>query len=350
MTDSITAAVFLFLAMGAVVVRKTYYCLPTHELKRRAEHRDPVASKLYPAVAYGSSLRSLLWLFITVCSGAGFVLLARAVPVWFSLLAVIALLWVAFSWLPASRVSSLGMRVTVWVSPAVLRLLSYVYPLSDRAASIVGRHYSPAQHTGLFERSDLLQLIERQAAQGDSRITPEELEIVRRTLSFDERSVSDILTPAKHVKTLLAGDTVGPVLINELYQQGQEFVLVRDSRGGPVVGLLECKRLDLKSSGSVRDLMNPVVHYLHEKDSLSEALHAFSATGSPLFIVVNSSGEYMGVVSMQNVLQTLLGQMPSDDFDQYTELNAVASRHLRAKTREEPDPDELVINSEEVLE
>ena len=343
MTDYIVAVVFLMLAVGGVVLRKTYYCLPAVELKRRAQRRDPVAAKLYQAVAYGSSLRGLLWLFIALCSGTGFVLLARVAPVWLSLLAVVVLLWVAYSWLPASRATPLGTRLTILLTPAIAGLLNYAYPLLDRTASLLERFYPATGHTGLFERADLLEIIERQAGQADSRITPEELGIVKRALSFDDRHVGDILTPAKHVKTILASDTVGPILINELYQLGQEFVLVRDSREGQVVGLLECKRLDLKSTGQVRDLMNKTICYLHENDNLSEALRAFSATNCALFVVVNSAQEYTGVISTPNILRALLGHLPGEDFDQYADLSAVAARHTRAKPTAEPEAAEEVI-------
>jgi CBS domain containing-hemolysin-like protein len=345
-TELIAAVVFLVLAVGGLVVRKTYYCLPVRELKRRAQRRDLLASKLYRAVAYGRSLRALLWVVIALCSSAGFVLLARVTPVWLSLVTVALLLWVTYSWLPARRTTQLGTRLTIMVTPTLAWVLNYTFPLLDRATGLVEQFYRGGDHTGLFERADLIDLIERQAEQADSRVTPEELEIVKRALSFDDHTVGDIVTPAKHVKTILANDAVGPILINELYQQGQEFVLVRDSREGPVIGLLECKRLDLKSNGLVRDLMNPAICYLHEQDSLSEALHAFTSTNCPLFVVVNNAAEYTGVVSTQNVLRALLGQMSADDFDQYTDLSAVAARHRPVKPVVEPEAAEV----EEVIE
>lgn len=342
MTDFIAAILLLLLAVGGVVARKTYYALPVHELKRRAAHRDPLAAKLYQAVAYGNSLRILLWVLIAGCSGGGLVLLARIAPVWLGLIAVIGLLWLAYSWLPASRVTSFGTRLAVMAAPVLAWVLSYAFPLLDRLAGFAGRLYSGNGHTGLFERSDLLALIDRQSGQADSRISSEELEIVKRALSFDDHAVADILTPAKDIKTILAGDTVGPILIDELYKQGQEVVLVRESADGPVIGMLEAKRLDLKSTGQVRDLMNQTVHYLHERDTLSEALHAFFTTNSPMFVVVNNAEEYIGVVSIQNVLQALLGHIPGDDFDQYTSLSAVAGRHLKHRTHEDPETEELI--------
>ena len=349
MTNLILAAILLILAIGGVVVRKTYYYLPLPELKRRAEKRDPLATKLYPAVAYGSSLRGLLWLFIALTSAGGFILLARTIAVWLSLLVVAIILWAAFSWLPASRVTSFGRRLTVMVTPLITWLLNYLYPSFSRGAAIAEKHYSAAPHTGLFERSDLLRLIEQQQQQADSRLSSEELEIIKRVLSLDDYTVADVLTARKLIKTVLATDTIGPILINELHENGQDIVLVRDTPKGMIVGTLEFKQLDLKSTGQVRDSMDPTVYYVHEQDSLAEALRAFFVTNHSLFIVVNNAEEYVGVISVQDMLRQLLGHIPGDDFDQYADLSAVAARHLKKKTKKASD-DEMEIISGEVVE
>ena len=124
MTSFIFALLLLGLALVGVAIRKTYYHLPLPELKRRAAQGDPLAAQLYRAAAYEGSLRGLLWLFIALTSAGGFILLARQAPVWLSLLAVVSLLWVAFSWLPASRVSASGIRMTHAVTPSISWLLS----------------------------------------------------------------------------------------------------------------------------------------------------------------------------------------------------------------------------------
>jgi CBS domain containing-hemolysin-like protein len=327
MTNFWIAIVALLLALAGIAVRKTYYAVPARELKRRAAHHDPTATRLYRAVAYGSSLRALLWLYIGLASAASLVLLAQLLPVWASLLVVGPLLWIAFSLVPATRTTKLGTRLTVLVTPLIAWILDHVHPVLSRGTAVVEQRYKLPTHTGLFERDDLLELIERQQRQPDNRLTDEQLEIVKRTLKFTDYKVGDVMTPLKRIKTVLADDTVGPILIDEVHKSGQDFALVRASRKGELVGTLAFRQLNLESRGKVRDIMRPTLYYLHEDDALDQALHAFFVTNHPLFVVVDNAEEQVGVLSMADVLKQLLGHVPGDDFDQYADPAAVAARH-----------------------
>jgi CBS domain containing-hemolysin-like protein len=349
MNNFIFGIIFLILALFGMVLRKTYFSLPLNELKRRAQKHDPHASELYRAAAYGNSLKSLLWLYIGLTSAISLILLARVLPVWIGILIVGPLLWIVFWLLPASRTSRMGRWLTRVVTPFIAWLLNYLHPLLSRSADFVEHRYIAPKHTGLYERSDLLSLIRYQQTLPDSRFSSEELEIVERTLNFDSYTVKDITTPRAQVKTILASDVIGPVLIDELHKNAQDYVLVRETKKGPFVGILAFNKLNLKSTGQVGNSMEATVYYLHENDTLSEALHAFFVTNHPLFAVVNSFEEYVGTVSIENILEKLLGHIPGDDFDQYADSAAVAARHGAHKKAEEAD-EPAVKTEEEVVE
>lgn len=342
-TNLTLAVILLLLAWLGIVARKTYFYLPIRELKRRAAKHDRTADQLYRAAAYGRSLKALLWLYIGLTVSASLVLLARQFPVWASLLIVGPLLWVAFSLIPSTRTTKIGVLITRLITPFLVWLLNYLHPLLDRGTDYVERRYDATGHTKLFEREDLLELIKRQQHQPDNRLTDEELEIVRRALSFNDYKVSDVMTSRKRIKTVLAGDTIGPVLIDDIHKSGHDCALVRETRKGPIIGTLAFKRLNLQSSGHVRDHMESTVYYLHESDPLGQALHAFFVTNHAEFVVINSSEEYIGVLTIEDILRQLLGHVPGDDFDQYANPVLVAGRHVKpekpakapAKTDEE---------------
>jgi Mg2+/Co2+ transporter CorC len=76
------------------------------------------------------------------------------------------------------------------------------------------------------------------------------------------------------------------------------------------------------------------VYYLHDGDRLGQALHAFFTTDHSLFVVVDNFEEYVGVLTIADVLRQLLGRVPGDDFDQYADLAVVAARHTAIKKAE----------------
>jgi putative hemolysin len=339
MNNLLWATAFLLLALAGIVLRKTYFYLPLHELKRQAERHDQVATKLYRAAAFGNSLRVLLWFYIGLTGAASVILFARELPPWASLLIVGPLLWIAFSLIPATRRTNFGVRLTLFVTPFLAWLLNYLHPLLSRGADAVQRRYITGDHTQLFERDDLLELIRKQQAQPDNRVSEEELEIARRALTFDDYKVADLLIPRKQVKTVLPGDTVGPILIDEVHKSGHGYALVRETKNGPLIGSLHVSRLNLKSQGKAGDLMEDTVYYLHENDSLTEALHAFFTTNHPLFVVINSFEEYVGVISIESIIKHLLGHVPGSDFDQYSNPAAVSVRHQTQTNQADSAPE-----------
>lgn len=348
MTNLTLAVILLLLALVGIVARKTYFYLPIRELKRRAERHDGQAAQLYRAAAYGNSLRGLLWLYIGLTGAASLILMARQFPVWLSLLIVGPLLWIAFSLIPATRTTRAGVLVTRLTTPILVWLLNYLHPLLDSGTDAIEKRYIRPEHTKLFEREDLLELIKLQHHQPDNRLTAEELEIVRRALCFGDYKVSEVMTARKKVKIILADDAIGPVLIDEIHKSGQNYALVRETRKGPFVGTLSFRRLSLKSAGKVRNLMDPTVYYLHENDSLSQALHAFFVTNHAVFVVIDSAEDYVGMLTVEDILRQLLGHVPGDDFDQYANPELVASRYV--KPEKDYKKDDPVKTEEEVVE
>jgi CBS domain containing-hemolysin-like protein len=335
MNNLVTSLIFLALALFGVILKKTYFALPLSELKRRAGKNDETAAVLFKAAAYGDTLRIALWIYICLTAAVSLILMAKLVPLWLSLIIIAILLWTIFSLVPSSSVSSFGIRLTRLVTPSLAWLLNYLHPLFSRGSIQIEKNRLKKLHTGIFERDDLLELIDRQQYQEDNRLSAEELEIVRRALQFKDQKVGTYITPRKKVKTVLAADTIGPILINELHESNQDYVLVRESSKGKVVGTLAFRDLDIASKGLVKDHMDSTLYYLHEDDSLTEALHAFFVTNHSMFTVVNGSEEFTGIITIEAVLRQLLGHVPGEDFEEYTDASAVASRHLNNKQTEE---------------
>lgn len=84
------------LSLLAVSLKRTYYLIPTKELRRQSRGGDEIAEALYRAASYGYSLKLVLWTLVGLTSAAFFVFVASSSPAWFAFAASGALVWIGF--------------------------------------------------------------------------------------------------------------------------------------------------------------------------------------------------------------------------------------------------------------
>src|SRR5579862_2806792 len=145
MITFIVALLLIGLALVTLLLLKVYAYLPLKELKRQAAHEDAVATALYRAAAYGRTLQLTLWLIIGLATAGGFLLFDRLAPPILGFSAVALTLWVAFLWLPRSRLTGVEAQAAVLVTPLVVWLLRALHPLLQHASK-PGRDQTPV-HT-----------------------------------------------------------------------------------------------------------------------------------------------------------------------------------------------------------
>ena len=315
------------LTLLAISLQRTYGSVPIKELKRRARAGDTVAATLHRAAAYGTSLRALLWVVIVVLAALFCIVTSDATATWFALLLSSVLLWFGFVWMPEQDATRAGIWAASKAAPALEKILQYVHPLLDKIQRFVHANRPVNVHTGLYDTEDLLNLFDKQRVQSDNRVSQQTLEIVEHALQFDTKKVADILTPRRVVKAVSAADTIGPVLMTDLHKSGFSRFPVYEDKQDNIVGVLYMRDLvKAKSGGAVQKVMSKTVCYVHEDEPLTDALQAILRTHQQLYVVVNSFEEYVGVVSIEDILEEIVGKQIVDEFDQYEDLRAVAAK------------------------
>lgn len=179
----------------------------------------------------------------------------------------------------------------------------------------------------VYSEEELMDLLHR----SPGILSTDQLSRLRASLAFDDKTVSDVMTPRTVIDTADANDSVGPLVLDALHKTGHSRFPVIDGDVDHVVGVLYLRELiDLKSGHrTVKSAMDPKVFYIHEAQDLSHALHAFLRTHHHLFIVVNDYRETVGLLSLEDVLEALLGKKIIDEFDQFDDLRAVAESNPR---------------------
>lgn len=323
------------LALFTISLQRTYSSVPLKELRRRARKGDPVADSLYKAAAYGISLRTLLWVLVWLFNALFFILVVRLSALWVAALVIGFMLWLGFSWLPAQEASSAGTWLASRLSPALAWLLQYIHPMIDRVHRFVRNHRPIHVHTGLYERADVLDLLDQQAGQTDNRIDAAQLEIARNALTFADKTVGDVMTPRRVVKMVNNEDDLGPILMAELHDSGFSRFPVYAGKQDNIVGTLFLRDLlHVRKGGKVSSKQRGPALYLHEEQSLYDALQAILKTHHHLFVVVNSFEEYAGIITIEDVLEQIVGEQIVDEFDEYEDMRAVAKITARKQHKE----------------
>jgi len=330
MISFILALCFMLLALITIALHRTYNFLPIKELKRQARTGDPLAKALYRAAAYGASLGLLLWLIVGGSLLISFALLEQIAPPLLAFVVEAVAIGVGLAWIPTATLTRMGAQLALWATPVITRLLEVSYPLLNKVTKFVHEHRHLSFHTGLYEADDLLHLLERQKAQPDSRISHEELELLIHALTFANKAVQECMVPRREVRSISADDSISPVVIRELHESGHSRFPVFEGKGDHFVGTLYLRDLiNLKANGKVKEAMDHSVYYVHEEYPLEQVLHAFLKTKHHLFIVVNQFEEYVGIITIEDLLEQIIGYKIVDEFDAYDDLRAVAADHAR---------------------
>ncbi|HEX7086363.1 MAG TPA: hemolysin family protein [Vicinamibacterales bacterium] len=156
-------------------------------------------------------------------------------------------------------------------------------------------------------------LIEQGRAEGV--IEPEEGRMMTNVLDLDERHVAEVMTPRPEVIWLDADD---PFERNAGRLLAEPHDVLPLCRGGlqHVVGVIRSRRvLDELLAGRTVDLgalaEDPL--FVPETMNLMRLLEELRRTGLPTAIVVDEFGDVAGVVSLTDVVEALVGELPAGE-------------------------------------
>lgn len=338
---------FVFIALAIILARwislyKVYHSLPALELKRRARLKDKRAEALYKVAAMRPEQDVLLGLLGAALSTTLIIWAARTS--WWLAAIVILVLEFLLRWPRLFTAGNWAGSLAALTAPADAKLLNFSQPVLSRLAR---RLPGGALHTGLYERQDLLELLNSQNSQHDNRISETDLRIAFGAISFGDKLVGKVMTPLRKIKFVGADESVGPMLMDDLHKSGHSrFPVTKDSpksANPQVVGTLYLKDIiGMDTGGKVKDHARKDVFYINEDSNLRQALSAFLKTHHHLLVVVNNFEEIAGVLSIEDVFEQIIGQPINDEFDEYDSLRAVAAKEAAAEKKQDkpiqPEP------------
>jgi len=299
-----------------------------YELHAKAKSDDKRAKKLYPLHKQGYNVLALLVLGSIILHIALIATIIAALPVIAVILISPFILLLSSFVLPIMYAEKIGMYVLARKADSLFKIVSYSSAVTKPLSKFIENRFDIHTPRLLGSKQELYKLLEKHTESPDSAIAEHEIELVRHSLDFSIKKVKDHMTPRRVVKRIAANDEVGPILIDELHKSGHSrFPVYDDKNIDSFIGVLFLRDLvDVRGGGEVRKYMKPIVNYIHEEESLYYALRVILHTNQQLLVVVNTFEEFIGVISIEDVIEQIIGAEIVDEFDAHDDLRAVAAK------------------------
>ncbi|HKH37126.1 MAG TPA: hemolysin family protein [Rubrobacter sp.] len=143
----------------------------------------------------------------------------------------------------------------------------------------------------------------------------EERDLVRRALRLDDRPVRELMTPRPNVVWLDADDPPEEIL-RRARDAGHSFFPVARGDLDDLLGIASVKEdWARQASGKNADLLDSLQRspLVPEGAPATSALEAFKRSGLPVSLVIDERGHIEGLVTLTDVLEALIGEVPDED-------------------------------------
>lgn len=164
---------------------------------------------------------------------------------------------------------------------------------------------------------ELLTLVDE--AEQEGAINEEDKDLIRNVIEFNDSRVDDIFTPRVDIEALpreATADEVGELFISTGYTR----LPVYDGSIDRIVGVLHLHdwfEAQKKGNRKLAELITPVV-YITQYTKISDLLHIFQRKKSHMAVVKDEYGGTMGLVTMEDILEELVGEI-WDEHDEVME-------------------------------
>ncbi len=220
---------------------------------------------------------------------------------------------------------------------------SIVWPLTAMKYALYPAIIITRKFAGLFDRdkvspgvteAEILAVVRLGARDGE--ISAKESRLVHNIIGMENKPIRQIMTPRTVIESLDAGITIRDALETvekkgftrfPIYEGEQENVT-----GYIIIHDLYSAKTDRELETSIRDIAKPISFVPQTKDALSHLTKSL-AKRSHISIVVDEYGGVAGLVTLEDLVETMLGDEIVDETDREVDLQEAA----RKRTQQRPN-------------
>jgi CBS domain containing-hemolysin-like protein len=200
---------------------------------------------------------------------------------------------------------------------------------------IVTRLANRGERKAIFSRADFVAMA--QIGEAEGALDDREAEFIRNLMAFRDVRARDIMTPRPVILS-----APGDLSFRQFYDMQDELVFsripIRGADDAELLGyVLKDEVLELIVDGEedkpLRSIMRPILT-VHEKQNIFQLFDRLMQAREHIANVVDEHGSTLGIVTMEDIVETLLGAEILDETDRIADLQAHARRrwHQRRAT------------------
>ncbi len=162
---------------------------------------------------------------------------------------------------------------------------------------------------GLVATEELRLLVEHSAR--DGVIDSKENDMLQAVVALSDISVREVMTPRVDIQSVRIDDA--PAAIRDLLRSSprRRLVVCADDIDD-IRGVLATRNLFLHHDASLSSLVKPA-RFVPEQINLVQLMHCFREAGTEFAIVVDEYGGTAGLVTMADIVERIVGDLPGDD-------------------------------------
>ena len=323
--STIIALVFLVLCSAFFSASETAYTsLNLVRMKRMAADGDARAAKVLKlAERYESLLSSILIgnnIVNILASSLATVLFVRVLGnkgVTVSTLVITVVILLVGEVTPKNIAKEHAETIAMKFYPLLFALTKLFTPLNWLLGCwqrLIGKVVKPAEDRGYTEE-ELITIVEE--AENEGGIDAHESELIKSAIEFTDVDVEEILTPRVEIQAMELGASDDE--ISDLFQEsGYSRLPVYQETVDNIVGILHEKDFYAnRGKVPVRELMSTPT-YVMQNTKVSDLLKLLQKTKSHMAVVVDEYDGVQGIVTMEDILEELVGEI-WDEHDEVVE-------------------------------
>ncbi len=345
---------FLWIALAAALVLisalQTAYYIAVSSLSEsdlepdedgNLKIEEPSLSRVRKAKNNQDALLRSVWFWQIFTVAAGSIALSR---VWSLNPFLVAVAFTAIVFLAGASLPTIGAKTSdikcARRLSGICRILTAIsvpftfvlHSLSVLMAKAVG--VDPRQLEDEVTEDEILSMVNEGHEQGS--IDKDEAEMINNIFELDDKQAQDIMTHRGDIDAFEASVTLDEAISYMVDAQNSRFPVYEGSIDN-IIGVLYLKdamRFHMKEQFN-SDSISKIPHLLREVDFIPETLDVdvlfrqMQESRHQMVIVINEYGETSGLVTMEDILEEIVGNI-LDEYDKEEKLIArVGERHLR---------------------